>query len=187
MEKNDWRAGLLEKRRAMVGDEGAKEALAAAVADLVRKLEPESVGLYWPLEGEPDVRGALRQVAEETGIALALPVTLKKEKRMIYRVWGRDTPIVRDEAGIACPAESSPEIEPALVLAPCVGFSADGHRIGYGGGYFDRYLDREKERRPVAVGVAFDGLEVPAGVFESFDAPLDYIVTERRVIRNALN
>ena len=58
-------------------------------------------------------------------------------------------------------------------------------RLGYGGGYFDRYLASYGNQRPLAVGVAFDELRVPEEIFESFDEPLDAVVTERRIILKA--
>ena len=74
---------------------------------------------------------------------------------------------------------------PAMVVAPCVGYAESCRRLGYGGGYFDRYLASYGNQRPLAVGVAFDELRVPEEIFESFDEPLDAVVTERRIILKA--
>jgi 5-formyltetrahydrofolate cyclo-ligase len=71
---------------------------------------------------------------------------------------------------------------PDLVLAPLVGFDVDNHRLGYGGGYFDRTL-AAPERRPFAVGVGYEfcGLET---IFpQPHDVPMNVILTESRPSR----
>ena len=67
---------------------------------------------------------------------------------------------------------------PDVVVVPCVGFTAAGHRLGYGGGYYDRWLAAHPH--VVAVGVAWSNAELDLATFapQPHDVPLSFIVTE---------
>jgi len=69
-----------------------------------------------------------------------------------------------------------------MVLAPVVGFDAACYRLGYGGGYFDRTL-AALSPRPLAVGVGFAMQRIETIHPQSFDIPMDMIVTEAGVVR----
>jgi len=71
--------------------------------------------------------------------------------------------------------------EPPLLLVPCVALNKQGYRLGYGAGYYDRYLPRC--RNAVALGVAFEAQRVPEAAAEEQDWRLDGFVTERKVYR----
>jgi 5-formyltetrahydrofolate cyclo-ligase len=73
-------------------------------------------------------------------------------------------------------------VQPAIVLAPLVGFDADNFRLGYGGGYFDRTLTAFS-RRPVAIGVGFELARLASVFPRPHDVPMDIVVTEARVSR----
>ncbi|MCL4746977.1 MAG: 5-formyltetrahydrofolate cyclo-ligase, partial [Burkholderiaceae bacterium] len=66
-----------------------------------------------------------------------------------------------------------------LIVIPCLGFDARGHRLGYGGGYYDRTL---AARALATIGVAYDCLEVRGFDAQPHDRVLDWIVTESRVL-----
>ena len=66
--------------------------------------------------------------------------------------------------------------EPPLLLVPCVALNKQGYRLGYGAGYYDRYLPRC--RNAVALGVAFEAQRVDAAAVDAYDEKLDGFVTE---------
>lgn len=68
-----------------------------------------------------------------------------------------------------------------LVLVPAVVFSRDGFRIGYGGGYYDRFLAKISEKT-ITIGLTFDFLLVDSLPVESYDLPVDIIVTDKEVL-----
>jgi 5,10-methenyltetrahydrofolate synthetase len=68
-------------------------------------------------------------------------------------------------------------VTPSVVLAPVVGFDRDCYRLGYGGGYFDRTL-AALSQKPLAIGVGFELQELETIYPQSFDVPMDLIVTE---------
>ena len=95
---------------------------------------------------------------------------------MHYRAWNGQTPTAVDECGI--PASTGAQVVPDVVLVPCVGFTREGYRLGYGGGYFDRWLAEHPD--VTAIGVAWSDAEIAAGEFtpKAHDLPLTLVVTE---------
>lgn len=71
-----------------------------------------------------------------------------------------------------------------LIIVPGLVFFKDGHRIGYGYGYYDRFL-RTLRKKPVKIGLAFDFQIAEKIPHEEHDVPMDIIITEKRIIRAA--
>ena len=68
-----------------------------------------------------------------------------------------------------------------VILVPCVGFDEDGGRIGHGAGYYDRYIDRAPDACRACI--AFEAQRLEQVVEEDTDMPMDYVVTEKRVLQ----
>jgi len=144
------------------------------------------VALYWPADGEPDVRGIAAH-ARLGGKQLYLPV-VAHGGAMCFAPWLRATTLRRNRYGIPEPLGGRRRVTAAqldLVVMPLVAFDACGHRLGMGGGYYDRAL-AARHRRPVLVGAAFSFQQAPRLPAQQWDVPLDVVVTEcgRRTIRN---
>ncbi|MGH9577612.1 MAG: 5-formyltetrahydrofolate cyclo-ligase, partial [Terriglobales bacterium] len=75
-----------------------------------------------------------------------------------------------------------PEMVPDTVLLPMNGWDPAGHRLGYGGGFFDRTL-ASLARKPVVIGVTYELANMPTIHPQSWDIPADWVVTERGVYR----
>jgi 5,10-methenyltetrahydrofolate synthetase len=133
-----------------------------------------TMGVYWPLAGEPDLRAAYAELAQ-AGTQLALPVVMERDAPLAFTAWTPGEPMIPDEAGVQVPATLRFIERPPALLIPCLGFDADGYRLGYGGGYYDRTL--EHAPRPHTLGIAYSKQQA---VFphDAYDVPLDVIVTE---------
>lgn len=143
-------------------------------------LEPASLGLYWPVRSEFNAADALRDDPKSAAIPWALPYSRREPREMHFRRWDRRAPTLVDDCRI--PACEGAPIVPDVVLVPCVGFTRTGYRLGYGGGYFDRWLAAHPQ--VTAVGVAWAIAEVDAERFaaEPHDRPMAMIVTDAEVI-----
>ena len=110
-----------------------------------------------------------------TGTRLALPVMSGPRSALQFAAWTPGEPLVFDRFGIAAPAEASPSVTPETLLIPCVGFNASLHRLGYGGGFYDRTLALQP--RPRAIGVSY---EIGRTAFDNdaHDIPMDVVITE---------
>lgn len=151
---------------------------------MLAELEPQCLGLYWPMQSEFNAPDAFADDVVSAkllpGLQLALPFTRRTPREMHYRAWNGQPPTLADECGIA--ACDGPPVVPDVVLAPCVGFTRSGYRLGYGGGYFDRWMAAHPH--VTAVGVAWSVGEVDDDTFaaEAHDQPLMLVVTEHGVV-----
>lgn len=139
-----------------------------------RLRQVDTLGVYWPLAGEPDLRAAYSELAR-AGLRLALPVVMERNAPLTFTEWTPGEPMIADEMGVQVPAQLRFIERPPALLIPCLGFNADGYRIGYGGGYYDRTL--EQHPRPYTLGIAYSS-QLAVFPHAPHDVPLDVIVTE---------
>lgn len=136
------------------------------------------LGVYWPLAGEADLQPAYAALAAR-GVQLALPVVLEKQAPLGFAAWLPGEAMHKDGMGVAVPASLRMVPVPPALLVPCLGFSAQRLRLGYGGGYYDRTLAQQP--RPVSAGVAYACLAAQfAG--DAHDVALDVILTETGMV-----
>ena len=174
-----WRRQLLQSRRDWATTEAAQAAqdgLEARLWSVLEQLEPICLGVYWPIQGEFNPRNIACQAQRAWGTRLALPEASKDPVAMHFLPWDGAEPTRRDGCGI--PTGEGAPLVPDVILVPCVGFTEDGHRLGYGGGYFDRYLAAHPE--VTALGVAWAQARLPEGALSPapHDQPLVAVVTE---------
>jgi 5-formyltetrahydrofolate cyclo-ligase len=137
---------------------------------------------YWPLPGELDIRPLMQQI-HEAGHRIALPVVKAKGQPLFFRHWTPGTALIQGAFKVMTPPEGAPELEPQVLLVPMLAFDAAGYRLGYGGGFYDRTLEKRRHEahsgHPVlAIGIAFAAQETESLPRGPFDQRLDWIATE---------
>jgi 5-formyltetrahydrofolate cyclo-ligase len=147
----------------------------AALRALLDERPGITLGVYWPFQAEFDPRPLIDRLIT-AGSAVALPVVVDKKEPLEYRVWRPGEKLVNGVWNIPVP-ERRQIVIPQAVLAPLVGFDRGCYRLGYGGGYFDRTLVALAPR-PWAIGVGFELSRLETIYPQSFDIPMDLIVTE---------
>jgi 5-formyltetrahydrofolate cyclo-ligase len=191
--KSDLRT---ESRARRAGLARAIPDFASRLATFAGKLNipPEAiVAGYWPVRDEADPRGLMNALAVR-GVTLALPRIEAKGAALSFRVWRDGDELVDNHHGIAEPRADAAMVIPDIVLVPLLAFDGHGHRLGYGGGYYDRTLSslaraaippaNLSRRAPaVFIGVAYAGQEVEALLREAHDHPLDAVITENGIRR----
>ena len=144
------------------------------------------IALYLPNDGEPDLTAVIK-VAERRGKQCYLPVLYPGSTPRLWFAPYRSTDLLLvNRFGIPEPDLSWHHMRAPwsldLVLLPLVGFDADRNRIGMGGGYYDRtfsYRQRRRVwRRPRLIGSAFEVQRLPQVPIDSWDVPLDGVITE---------
>lgn len=131
---------------------------------------------YWPIKGEPDLRPLMRDL-HGAGALIALPVVETRAAPLVFRRWTPETRMVRGDWNIPVPPPEAETVTPHIALAPLVGWTAEGYRLGYGGGYFDRTL-AALHPRPFVIGIGLHSAGLATIFPQPHDIPLDMIVTE---------
>lgn len=141
-----------------------------------------AIGGYWPSGSELDCRPLLRALVGRH--VCSLPVVVAPRAPLAFRVWKPDSILVPGRFSIPVPSGSAAPVTPDVLLVPLLAFDRRGHRLGQGGGYYDRTLAALRAAAPVlAVGLAYAAQELAAVPRGAHDQPLDWIVTERSAFR----
>lgn len=189
-EKSALRQTAAERRAEAVGLVGAKaagEVLCMRLLNTVRLDElfptPGTVSGFWPLGDEIDVRPVLARL-HGMGWTCGLPVTGKRNTPLTFLQWAPGDPLVEGKFGVMTPLSSQPVVEPDLLLVPLLAFDRHGYRLGYGGGFYDRTLERLSAIKPIqAIGTAFAAQEVQKVPTHDGDMQLNWLITEREAIQ----
>ncbi len=184
-QKAKLRAAMRTRRRAHVAElpDGLRALMLNRPPGPVAALLPPGsvVGLYHAIGAEAPTLGWARWLWEN-GRTLALPWFAGRDAAMAFRRW--DDP--RDENllvpgpwGALQPHAGSEAVSPAAVIVPLIAFTADGRRLGQGGGHYDRWLAAHPQAR--AIGLGWDCQHVDSLPTEAHDRPLDAVVTPTRI------
>ncbi len=186
------RSELRARRRAIPASEriAAAESLAAQLFALPFAPTSGHVAGYWAMDGEIALHAW--QLRLPAGAIYCLPV-LHDDGRLRFAPWRPGDPLVSNQHGIPEPDVATPVLlEPeamTLVVLPLVGFDAHGHRLGMGGGWYDRSFacrhpsaGHERAPLPWLVGAGFAAQRLDALAAEPWDVPLDALCSERETL-----
>ena len=135
---------------------------------------------YMAMRTEIDPTPALAEAAAHGPVGV--PVIMGADQPLRFRLWEPDCAMVKGTFGAMIP-QTGDWMIPQIVIVPLVAFDRTGGRLGYGGGFYDRTLERLRARRPtLAIGFAYEAQEAETLPLEPTDQPLDMLVTERSVI-----
>jgi 5-formyltetrahydrofolate cyclo-ligase len=180
--KRLYRRELLELRRALPTDVRAalSASLRARLLDVVRGRPGARLLAYSPLHGEPDLLPLAAALAPG---CFLLPYTHAAERRLSFHAWSPGEPLVENRWGILEPRPELAEAETPrpddVIAVPAVALSRDGHRLGYGGGFYDRFL---KTAAALPVGTVYDPFLLESLPVEEHDARVAMIVTDQRTV-----
>lgn len=171
------RAELLAKRMAVPREQRRawNRAVTRHLLEAFPMLGGATIGFYRAMQGEFDPRLALRTWRRQ-GATTALAVVAEKNAPLLFREWRPGVRMGKGLFGLPVP-EGTRAVLPQALLIPPLGFDAQGYRLGYGGGYFDRTL-AAMQPQPLKIGVAFEVSRIPTVHPQPHDVPLDFIVTE---------
>jgi len=175
MNKQELRRVIRQRKRAMTDAEIAEKSrrLAELFFDTEAYRRAETIYGYMPYNQEVRTVPILEQALRD-GKKVAVPKCYGQEMRFLYLT---DLSLVeKGYAGIPEPIADAPVAQDrtALVLMPGMAFDPQGHRIGYGGGFYDRFLVEEPEHPTVAL--CYDFQVLPELETEEFDIPVDLVL-----------
>ena len=138
------------------------------------------VGGYYPYNNEIDCIQILKKL-EKKNYIISLP-KIKKNSQMDFIQWSSNDPLVINKFGIPEPSNGKIKF-PDILLMPLLSFDAKLNRVGYGGGFYDRYIHRiKRKKKPLLVGLAYSFQKVKSIPINKYDKKLDFVVTERKII-----
>ena len=146
--------------------------------------EPHIVAGFLPIQSEIDCLFVLKALSA-IQCRCALPSMSSEGDYLTFKEWDLLADLKDGAHGTREPAADFGFVMPEIILVPLLAFDDRGHRLGYGGGYYDRTLElyRDKGHAFTAIGIAFDGQKVGHIPTAPHDQPLDLIVTEKKVYR----
>ena len=164
-------------RRAMESAADAGHRLREQGLAFVRGIGGRQISGYWPIKNELTPI-ALMSALHAAGFSIALPVIAARFAPLGFRSWQPGDRLIRAGFGLMEPTPDAVAVLPDVLLVPLAAFDAEGFRIGYGGGYYDRTLELYRAQRAIsAIGIAYDCQEVPVFTHEPHDQRLDYLIT----------
>jgi 5-formyltetrahydrofolate cyclo-ligase len=169
--------------RQSLGDEtrrSVSQSICAQIENWTVFQRAETILTYMPMRGEVDLRPLLeRQPVRRWVLPRIIPA---EGHRMVFQPYDLANLVVH-AFGMAEPASTLPLVPPAeiqLTLVPGLAFDRQGWRLGYGGGYFDRFL---KDYTGISLGVIFGALLLNALPHTAFDMPVGWLVTEGEFLK----
>ena len=176
MQKKKLRKKILDLRKNNYKLLNLKYSLLKNILKKFNLLNNKKIGGYFPINYEIDCLKILNKL-EKSGHKISLPIT-RKENKMDFFEWSFKEPLVIGNIGIPEPL-SKKKIYPDILLVPLVAFNKYKFRLGYGGGYYDRYIKKIKKiKKILAIGMAFSFQEVKKLPTTEHDKKLDFIFTE---------
>ena len=145
-----------------------------------KKTKPKIIGGYYQFNYELDILNIL-ETLEKKKYIISLPKIAKNNKMNFFK-WSFKEPLRINKFGIP-ETTSNKKINPNILLIPLVGFDDQLNRLGYGGGYYDRYLSKiEDNKKIIKIGVGFSFQKIKNIPINKHDIKLDYIITEKKII-----
>ena len=141
------------------------------------KVSGRIIGGYYPYNYEIDILHILEKF-EQKKFIITLP-KIKKKSQMDFFQWSTKDPLAINKFGIPEPTSGIVKY-PDVLLVPLVAFDKTFNRIGYGGGFYDRYINKIKKRKNVfTIGFAYSFQKVKKIPINNYDIKLDFIITNK--------
>tara|TARA_B100000963_G_scaffold305033_1_gene279087 strand:+ start:277 stop:819 length:543 start_codon:yes stop_codon:yes gene_type:complete len=148
---------------------------------LGRGSKNNKIGLYYPIGSEVSTIELIKNLRTKRYI-ISLPV-IEKNSEMSFYEWTKKTPLNINNFGIPEPLKLKKTL-PSTLIIPLVAFDDKLNRLGYGGGFYDRFIDKfEKSKRILKIGLALSCQRINKVPTNKFDKKMNYIFTENKVYK----
>lgn len=183
--RQNQRQQLIASRQSLTAVEriNAQQQIQVQLLSLLTPVTPGIIGFYMPIRGEINCQALIEQLLSK-GWRAALPKIINKDTALQFRQWTPGCDMQPEVWQIPVP-QNTPELTPDVLLIPLVGFDKQLHRLGNGGGFYDRSL-ASMLPKPLAIGVGLALQKLEDIQPQSHDMPMDYVVTEQAIYPDAM-
>ena len=181
-EKEALRKFLINRRSELGPSIDFQSNILNNIKPLIEEIENEYIGTYISFRDELDTK-KLNQYLLERELNLALPAIDFQTKEINFFMYHKNTELRENKFSILEPKNKDKVIFPKIILIPLLGYSKSGFRLGYGGGYYDKYLSKNGIGDVKKIGIAFSFQEVEEIPVEDHDERLDWILTEKHLYK----
>ena len=148
---------------------------------LNHKSENKKIGLYFPIGSEVCTIDLIENLRKKKYI-ISLPVIDKKFDMSFYE-WAKNNPLNINKFGIPEPLKAK-KIIPSTLIIPLLAFDINLNRLGYGGGFYDRFINKlEKSKKILKIGLALSCQKINKVPTDKFDKKMNYIFTESKIYK----
>ncbi len=177
MDKSAARTAAFARRKQAHAGQGA---VAGYLSEVLAGYRGVPLAGYMAMRTEIDPTPAMEEAAAHGPVGV--PVIIAAGQPLKFRSWEPDCALIKGAFGAMIP-ETGDWMIPQIVIVPLVAFDRGGGRLGYGGGFYDRTLEKLRKTQPtMAIGFAYEAQQDAKLPLEATDQPLDLIVTERGII-----
>ena len=142
-----------------------------------KKVSGKIIGGYYPYNHEINILQFLEKF-EKKKFIITLP-KIKKNSQMDFFQWSKKDPLSINKFGIPEPISKMVKY-PDVLLVPLLAFDKNFNRIGYGGGFYDRYIKKiRKQKKVLTIGFAYSFQKVKKIPTNKYDIRLDFIITNK--------
>ena len=148
---------------------------------LNRETKDKKIGIYYPIGSEVSTLGLIENLRKKK-YKILLPV-LENNFRMSFFEWNKKNPLKINKFGIPEPIKRK-KFKPSILIIPIVAFDTNLNRLGYGGGFYDRFINKsEKTKKILKIGLALSCQKINKVPTNKFDKKMNYILTENKVYK----
>lgn len=183
LNKTELRRSLLKTRQSLTVEEWREKSdrIIAQLKNISLFKQANTILGYFSFRQEPDISPWFSDSQHRWGFPRCVG------KSLLWHFWNVGDNLVSGKYGITEPHPDAQMINPGevdLIIVPCVGCDRQKYRLGYGGGYYDRLLSSPEWSNIPTIGIVFDFAYLPQLPIESWDQPLDFVVTENTILGN---
>ena len=181
MSKKNLRKKLLNLRKKNFKDQAISFTQFKKILKKNNLIHNINIGGYYPINSEIGCLDILEKL-EQRNFKISLPV-IKKNNNMDFYEWSFQEPLKISYQGIPEP-NTKKKVFPDVLIVPLVGFDNNKFRLGYGGGFYDRYIAKLSNfKKVLSIGFAFSFQKIKKIPVNKFDRKLNFILTNKGIIK----
>lgn len=179
-EKSALRKFLLNRRSSYASINDVTNNLHIHIKPLIDSFITQQVSIFQPYNNEIDTNNLITLLFSKK-ISISLPCIDEDSNQMIFRELKEGEELVKGKYGILEPSDKNKVIIPSVLFIPLLAFDDNGNRLGYGGGYYDKYIEEleNNENVSIKIGVGYSFQKINEVPNNSMDKKLNWILTEK--------